>query len=428
MQSSGIHYIVDCTINDSDDKLSDYKKGINIIQKIIKLLKLTLVIPPVAIQFPLKDDDNLVPELDKIKLTNKKDHYLSNSYQIKENEDTGGYTIFGVISESHISIHTFPENNYFALDLYSCKMIKTDVLDDFLKAEFSIKNINQKTIIRQLNDNWFYEKAGGVPDLVFGYQKSKVLVDKYSKFQHIELFESQQWGKVLVLDGVLQITEKDYFAYNEMMAHIPIYAHHNPHSVFIIGGGDGCILNEVTKHESLKNITICEIDQDVIDISKEYFPFWSQGWNDPRVKSVTQDANLYIKTIPSKSLSCIIMDSSDYYEDTPSAVLYKNEFFTEVDRVLTDDGIYCFQGESIHFDKKEIKQFMTDLQKFFPICCYGNMTTPTYPGGQIGIIICSKKYNPKILNKNRPIIKNLKHYNFAYHEASFVLPNSHKLV
>jgi spermidine synthase len=143
-------------------------------------------------------------------------------------------------------------------------------------------------------DGWFHERGALWPGQAMSLQVKKVLYHGRSKFQDVLVFESTNQGNVLVLDGVIQVTERDEFAYQEMMAHIPIFAHPNPEKVLVIGGGDGGILREIAKHPGVKEIYICEIDGDVIEYSKKYLPTLAKGYDDPRVTVKIMDGSIFM--------------------------------------------------------------------------------------------------------------------------------------
>ena len=191
-------------------------------------------------------------------------------------------------------------------------------------------------------------------------------------------------------------------------------------------GGDGCVLNEVCKHSYLRDIDICDIDNMVIDLSKKHFS-WNQGWNDKRVTVYNQDASKYIKET-NKKYSIVIMDSSDPFDGMVAEALYTDDFFNDIYNILDDDGIFCFQSECIFVSKELIKKWRNFLLKKFKYVYYGNINVPTYPCGQIGMMLCSKKYDPrKINNINNVDISKLEYYNKDIHNSSFILPNFYKL-
>jgi len=129
----------------------------------------------------------------------------------------------------------------------------------------------------QVIDGWFHERGVLWPGQAMSLQVKKVMDHHRSLYQDVLVFESANHGNVLVLDGVIQVTERDEFAYQEMIAHLPLYAHPNPKKVLVIGGGDGGVLREIARHPGVEEIVICEIDKDVIDVSKKYLPKLAQG-------------------------------------------------------------------------------------------------------------------------------------------------------
>lgn len=159
---------------------------------------------------------------------------------------------------------------------------------------------NQPTYAPGLNgidliiDGWFHERGVLWPGQAMSLKVKEVLHHARSTFQDVLVFESTDHGRVLVLDGVIQVTERDEFSYQEMIAHIPLYAHPNPKKVLVIGGGDGGVLREVAKHDSVEEIVICEIDGEVIDVSKKYLPSLAVGYEDPRVTVKVMDGSIFM--------------------------------------------------------------------------------------------------------------------------------------
>jgi spermidine synthase len=143
-------------------------------------------------------------------------------------------------------------------------------------------------------DGWFHERGELWPGQAMSLKVEEVLHHGRSKYQDVLVFKSSNHGNVLVLDGVIQVTERDEFAYQEMMAHIPLFAHPNPEKVLVIGGGDGGILREVAKHPGVKEIFICELDADVIEYSKKYLPGLAKGYDDPRVTVKVMDGSVFM--------------------------------------------------------------------------------------------------------------------------------------
>lgn len=225
-----------------------------------------------------------------------------------------------------------------------------------------------------------------------------------------------------MLDGVIQVTERDEFAYQEMMSHIPLFSHPNPEKVLVIGGGDGGILREIAKHPGVKEIFICEIDGDVIKYSKKYLPSLSKGYDDPRVTVKIMDGSKFLDENQNR-FDVIITDSSDPIG--PASVLFETPFYNAMHKSLRDGGIVCTQGENIWLHLDIIKPLLNSIAQTYTIVEYAYTTIPTYPSGQIGFIIAGKNRGSckKPINIPSQQQQNLmKYYTPEIHEASFVLP------
>ncbi|CAE7824342.1 SPDSYN2, partial [Symbiodinium microadriaticum] len=161
----------------------------------------------------------------------------------------------------------------------------------------------------------------------------------------ILLFESTNYGKVLVLDGVIQVTERDEYSYQEMIVHLPMFANSMPKKVLIIGGGDGGVLREVAKHPSVEAIHMCEIDRQVVEVSKHFLSeSLAASYNDPRLTLMYDDAAAYLREQGrGQNYDCIVIDSSDPVG--PAETLFRREFFQSVADALAPGGVMCNQGE-----------------------------------------------------------------------------------
>ena len=170
----------------------------------------------------------------------------------------------------------------------------------------------------------------------------RVLHEVKTEHQHLVIFENETWGRVLMLDGVCQLTTSDEFVYHEMMAHVPLMALAKPKRVLVVGGGDGGVLREVLKHPSVQKATLCEIDRSVIDLSLQHYPEIAAGSiNDPRSDIVIADGLKYVADTKEK-FDAVIVDSSEPIG--PSAVLHTREFFADCRRALKDGGIFVTQN------------------------------------------------------------------------------------
>ena len=254
----------------------------------------------------------------------------------------------------------------------------------------------------------------------------KILHETKTEHQHLVIFENETWGRVLMLDGVCQLTTSDEFVYHEMMAHVPLMALSNPHRVLVVGGGDGGVLREVLKHPSVAKATLCEIDRSVVDLSLEHYPEIAGGsLDDPRTDLVIADGLKYVAESREK-FDAIIVDSSEPIG--PSAVLHTPEFFADCKRALTDDGILVTQnGLPFLFpDHLEgtTRAFGSLFKHVAPYMC----TQPCYFGGPFalnwasddkGLLAISQKKLGRRQDKRQ--IKT-RYWTPAVHLAAFALP------
>ena len=190
-------------------------------------------------------------------------------------------------------------------------------------------------------NGWFLEKNDQWKGQCNGLEVKAKLLEEKTKYQDLLVFESTTWGKVLVLDGVIQLTEKDEMSYQEMLAHIPMFSHSSPTNVLIVGGGDGGMLREVCKHDCVKAITMVEIDEGVCNASKRFFPSVSCAFNDPRVTLKIQDAVQFVQDCEEGTFDVIIVDSSDPVG--PAEKLFSPEFYARANKLLTKDGVMATQ-------------------------------------------------------------------------------------
>eukprot|EP00814_Leptocylindrus_danicus_P017108 CAMPEP_0116010846 /NCGR_PEP_ID=MMETSP0321-20121206/4230_1 /TAXON_ID=163516 /ORGANISM="Leptocylindrus danicus var. danicus, Strain B650" /LENGTH=354 /DNA_ID=CAMNT_0003479995 /DNA_START=138 /DNA_END=1203 /DNA_ORIENTATION=+ len=261
-----------------------------------------------------------------------------------------------------------------------------------------------------LREDYSFENSSLFPDGVIGEripeigfsQSIELLSTKpifpsvQSKYQKIEIFESKHYGKILVLDGVTQLTERDANSYNEMMAHIPMFAHREPKRVLIIGGGDGYVLSEVLKHDSVVQADHVDLDGEVIEVCRKYFKWGEHAWADERTNLIVGDGAAFVRDAPDDYYDVIIQDSSDPFlvsddgEETPLPSLHKYHFMN-IKRILRKGGIFNLQAESytIPSDLKGIQRWRDQaLQLGFTSARYGTIAISTYPTGQIGFLLC----------------------------------------
>jgi spermidine synthase len=240
----------------------------------------------------------------------------------------------------------------------------------------------------------FIEETGFYQSLRL--KNEQPLFHKQSKYQTIEVHESDYYGKILILDRVLQLTERDANAYNEMLAHIPMFQHMAPRRVLVIGGGDGYVLSEVLKHDSVIHVDHVDLDEDVVNICREHFA-WGQAWQDPRVRLHIADGAAFVRDAADGYYDVVVQDSSDpwtWADDgakivLPSSVLYSEQHFANIYRILGPNGVLAIQAESLAIpsDVHGIREWRElALQTGFETSRYSSITISSYPTGQIGLL------------------------------------------
>jgi len=273
-----------------------------------------------------------------------------------------------------------------------------------------------------IEDNLPLNRIGELEESIGFYHaiemvENSLLFAKQSQYQKIEVHQSKFFGKMLVLDGVIQLTERDADSYNEMMAHVPMFQHANPKRVLIIGGGDGYVLKEVLKHPSVEHVDHVDLDKDVITTCEKYFPQWGDAWKDSRAHLHILDGANYVRDTPDNYYDVIIQDSSDpWFADKygvviplPSGVLYEQEHICELYRILKPNGILNIQAES--FNVPASLEGIITWRKTMDECGfqrsrYGSIHTSSYPTGQIGLLLGEK--NPSSSSKTSSIVKRYK--------------------
>lgn len=270
-------------------------------------------------------------------------------------------------------------------------------------------------------DIWIEEKYEIEKGRTLKIKITKSLEKIKSEFQEIEVVESESFGKILLIDGVIMLTEADEFCYHEMIAHVPLCVHSKAQKVLVIGGGDGGAVREILKHDSVREVEVCEIDRKVIEICKKYFPKLAGSFNNSKVKIYCEDGNEFVKTHKNE-YDIIIVDSSDPIGS--AEVLFRREFFEAMFQALKDDGIVVTQAESFFYHSEIIKSLFSFIRDIYPISEYYYTLVPTYPSGVIGFTFCSKKYHPiNNFNETEALkLNDLKYYDRGMHKSAFNLP------
>lgn len=207
----------------------------------------------------------------------------------------------------------------------------------------------------------------------------RVLLENQTEHQHLIVFDNPEFGRTLMLDGVVQLTERDEFIYHEMMAHVPLFAHDRPRKILIVGGGDGGVLREALKHEAVEQATLCEIDRAVIDLALEHFPAVSDGaYDDPRTEVVIADGTRFVAETDQR-FDAILVDSTDPIG--PGAVLFTREFYADCRRALAEGGVLVTQNGLPFIQGPELARSVSYFRALFADAWAYLATTPTYVGG-----------------------------------------------
>jgi len=240
-----------------------------------------------------------------------------------------------------------------------------------------------------------------------------------TQYQDLALIETEQFGRMLVLDGTVQTTIEDEFVYHEMITHVPLFTHKNPKKVLVIGGGDGGTIREIIKHPSVEKAVLCEIDEKVIEVSKKYLPEISCALGNDKVVVKVGDGIKYVHEHKNE-FDVIIVDSTDPVG--PAEGLFAVDFYKAISEALKEDGIFVAQTESPFFHKDLIKKVYKDVKSIFPIARLYTCAIPTYPSGYWSFTMGSKKYDPLETDINTITDMNTKYYCKEIHKSVFALP------
>lgn len=247
------------------------------------------------------------------------------------------------------------------------------------------------------------------------YDVEKIHYKNKSKFQEVMVIENPYFGKMLLLDNVTQITERDEFFYHEYLTHVAMHAHPNPKKVVVIGGGDGGTVREVLKHKSVEKCYFIEIDPEVIEVSRKFFPTVAGMVDDPRVEIRNMDGAEFIKSRKG-DIDVILVDSTDPIGF--ARTLFSDEFYASIKGALTDEGFYVTHSDSLLLHSDIVGEVQRSLRKTFPVVDLYMGPTATYPGNWWAYSICSKTLNPREVR--RPFEIETKIYDDEMHTRAFL--------
>lgn len=271
---------------------------------------------------------------------------------------------------------------------------------------------------------WFTENH--TESVKFSIKIKRHLASEQSEFQKIDILESEEFGKILVLDGYLMLTEKDEYIYHEMITHVPMSVNPNIKKVLVIGAGDGGTIRELCRFKSVEHIDMVEIDRRVVELCREFIPQTAGSLGDPRVHIYYEDGLKFVRSAQNE-YDLIIVDSTDPFG--PGEGLFTKEFYGNCYKALTEDGILVNQHESTFYNEyaMAMKRAHSRIKSFFPIALVYQAHIPTYPSGHWLFGFASKKYHP-VQDQNAQwwLSQGLRtrYYNQYVHSGCFALPNN----
>ena len=272
---------------------------------------------------------------------------------------------------------------------------------------------------------WFTEKVPGA-ESAFSLKIKQKLHEEQSEFQHLEIYETETFGNLMVIDGCTMVSTRDNFFYHEMMSHPALYTHPNPKRVWIIGGGDCGTLREVLKHPSVEHAVQIDIDERVTRLAEIYFPELCESNNDPRADLKFIDGIKWVKDAAPDSVDIIIVDSTDPIG--PALGLFSEDFYRNCFNCLSENGMIVQQSESALYNMKLIGEMRNAMSTsgfghlqtlFFPQCLY--------PSGWWSATIASKTALTTFREQdsiNKPF--ETVYYNVDIHKASLAQPEFFK--
>lgn len=270
---------------------------------------------------------------------------------------------------------------------------------------------------------WFTEEH--TKDVRFTIRVDEQLESVQSDFQKIDVFQTPEFGKVLVIDGYIMLTEKDEFVYHEMITHVPMSVNPGIKKILVIGAGDGGTVRELTRYLTVERIDMVEIDKMVVDVCVDHIPQTACKLSDERVYLYFEDGLKFVKT-KENEYDLIIVDSTDPVG--PGMELFTVDFYENCFKALKEDGILVNQHESPYYAREAaaMQRAHEKIKKVFPVAKVYQAHIPTYGSGHWLFGFASKKYDP-IAHMDEEAWNKLglktKYYNSALHKGAFALPN-----
>ncbi|MDH5816004.1 MAG: polyamine aminopropyltransferase [Candidatus Nezhaarchaeota archaeon] len=277
-----------------------------------------------------------------------------------------------------------------------------------------------------VNWRWFTEYQTN--STIVAHKVKRLLYSGKSKYQEIDVIETEDFGICLVLDGKIQSSIVDEFIYHESLVHPAMVTHPNPEKVLVIGGGEGGTVREVLKHNTVKKVVMVDIDEEVVRVSKEYIPQLSSGaFDDKRLELVIDDGRAYLER-SREEFDVILIDVTDPLPEGPSYLLYTKQFYELVKKHLKPDGVMTTQATSIFYSRKSYTLIYNTLKHVFPIVRAYSAWIPSYASAW-GFVLASLKYDPLDLSDEevksrleKRNVYNLRFYHPEFHKPLLTLP------
>ncbi len=274
-----------------------------------------------------------------------------------------------------------------------------------------------------MSDGWFTETVDD-EGVAFSLATDDELHDEHSDYQHIQVFRTRQWGRLLVLDGCVMLTERDEFLYHEMMAHPALFAHREPRRVAIVGGGDCGILREVLRHPEVEHAQQVELDERVTRVVETHFPDLCTANEDERAELRFTDGLRWIRDVEPGSLDVVIVDSTDPVG--PAAGLFTKAFLADVRRALGPGGVVVQQSESPLLHRHSVIQPLHESawQAGFDGIHTLTFPVPSYPSGWWSATLMVNGGDPRNFRESDSEEKIFEtyYYNADIHRAALAVP------
>ena len=266
---------------------------------------------------------------------------------------------------------------------------------------------------------WFVENHEDI--FSTGLKVKSKIHEEQSPFQKVSLYDTEHFGKLLTLDDMIMLSEKDEFVYHEMIVHMPLNTHRNPEKILVIGGGDGGGIREILKHPSVKEAVLCEIDERVVRICQEHLPSLSGKLTDPKVKLAFEDGFKFLEKYDNY-FDVILTDSADPVG--PGIKLFREDYYKLVKKALKPDGIMVSQSEGPWLYQKIIHDMTKAMCSQFTHVETYNAFIPLYPAGYWTFTFASDMYTLKNfdLQRAQAVSGSCDYYNPEVHTASLALP------